>query len=265
MSETNINLYIKALSDGKTYLGKAGNLELAENDEILFVYDQFEEVGRVVGTAGGEGSDEGSDNIVSVIRKLTAKDREIISEKKNEAKDLIPKCSEKIKKHDLEMDLLDADLSYDGKKLTFYFTAPGRVDFRALVPDLASTFKKLIRLQQVSSRDKAKCVDAIGRCGRGICCKNFLKENLENVTMDMVYEQNLGQMGSTRFIGVCGKLQCCLKYELEQYRKIRAKLPAIGADISTPEGKGTVVGQNLIKSCVTVELKKDKRMVEVSC
>lgn len=263
MAEEKKNLYIKALSDGKTYQGQAGNLELAENDEVLFVYDQFEEVGRVV--AGGVEGTEGGDNVVSVLRKLTSKDKDVVAGKKSEARELIEKCTEKIKKHALEMDLLDADLSYDGKKLTFYFAAPGRVDFRALVPDLASTFKKLIRLQQVSSRDKAKCVDAIGRCGRGICCKSFLKEDQDGVTMDIVYEQNLGQMGNARFIGVCGKLQCCLKYELEQYRKIRAKLPAIGAELSTPEGKGIVVGQNLIKSSVTVELKKDKRIVEVVC
>lgn len=260
------NIYIKVKSDGKIYRANAGNLDLKDSDEILFEIDQFQDIGLVI--AGKEEEFNGNlnlENSLTIIRKLTEKDKEKILEKKEEAKKLLPKCQEKIKKHDLSMDLLDAELSYDGKKLTFYFSSNGRVDFRSLVPDLASTFKKLIRLQQVGSRDKAKSLACVGRCGRETCCRKFLKGDLESVTLEMACDQNLGQMGSSRVTGACGKLMCCLKYELKNYQDKKKSMPAIDQEVNTPEGKGRVVAQNIIKNKITVELFADKRILEVDC
>lgn len=256
-------LYIKAKSDSKVMLAEGSSLDLAEGDEIIFENEQFQEVGNVLKEGFVPNEEVGP--AVTIIRKLTPKDKEQTIEKKTEARQLLIQCKEKVAKHGLSMEMLDADLSYDGKKLTFYFTAPGRVDFRSLVPDLASTFKKMIRLQQVGSRDRVKCVCSVGRCGRETCCRSFLKGDLETVTIDMAYTQNLGQMGANRVTGVCGKLQCCLKYELDNYNKKKKKLPEVGSEFKTKEGIGKVLAVNATKGTVSVELKSNKRILEVNC
>ena len=256
---------IKVTSDNKIYRGSAGNLTLDTNDKVVFEVDQFQDIGVVVDCVNPNDDESKSEDEVTIIRKLTEKDNQRLLKLKEEATATLEKCREKIKKHNLEMDLLDADISYDGKKLTFYFCASGRVDFRSLVPDLASTFKKLIRLQQVGMRDKVKCMDSVGRCGRGTCCRKFLKGDLENISAEMAQIQNLGQMGSSRVTGVCGKLMCCLRYELEEYRTAQKKMPALGSTISTKEGEGLVISVNVIKNRLRVELNKDKRVVEVDC
>jgi cell fate regulator YaaT (PSP1 superfamily) len=260
-------IYIKAKSDSKVFKASLGNLEVKEGDEILFENDQNQDVGFIIGDKCEgmvcEQLEEGQN--ISIVRKLTAKDKEKIAERDTEAQETLQPCEEKIKKHALEMNLLGADLSYDGKKLTFYFTSPGRVDFRSLVPDLASTFKKLIRLQQIGARDKAKCLGTVGRCGQKVCCKRFLKGDLESVTLDMAHDQNLGQMGANRVTGACGKLMCCLKYELDYYQKTKKSLPEVGSEIKTPDGTGRVLSQNIINKRVSVELNQDKKIVEVDC
>lgn len=263
---TEKTIYIKVKSDGKVYKSDAGKLEISHCDEVLFEHEQSQEVGVVISENCLK--EENAENIedmatVTLIRKLSDKDMEKIEELKAEAKDTLTKCEEKIKAHNLEMNLLDAELSYDGRKLTFFFTAPGRVDFRSLVPDLASSFKKLIRLQQVGSRDKAKLYGGFGRCGRKFCCKNFLKNELDSVTIDMAYDQNLGQMGSNRVTGCCGKLMCCLKYELDFYRERKKKMPAVGDKIKTDEGEGVVIDQNIMKN--KVKAKVGEKIVEVDC
>jgi cell fate regulator YaaT (PSP1 superfamily) len=263
---TNKEIFLKAKSDGKIYVGESGNLDLKNQDDILFENEQGQDVATILSKEDSE-ADESYDKEavkVTVIRKLTDKDRDKLKEQEVEALSTIPKCEEKIKKYGLSMSLVNANLSYDGKKLTFYFVAPGRVDFRSLVSDLASTFQKLIRLQQVGSRDKARCVGGIGRCGQEICCKRYLKNELESVTMEMAYDQNLAQMGSNRVTGTCGKLMCCLKYELETYKKAKSKMPELGSEYKTKEGKGIVIAKNVIKNKIKVEL-PDKRFVEVDC
>ena len=260
--EKKVNIKVK--TDGKVYRVKAGNLPLSHGDEVIFELDQFQDIGVVVECCLSKEGAVSEDEVI-VIRKLTDKDKERLALLKEEANATLVKCREKIAKHNLEMDLLNADISYDGKKLTFYFSASGRVDFRSLVPDLASTFKKLIRLQQVGVRDRAKCMDSVGRCGRETCCRKFLKGDLENVSVDMAYDQNLGQMGSNRVTGVCGKLMCCLKFELDEYKKVKKKMPATGSKIKTPEGEGIVLSTSVIKNKIRVELLKDKRVVEADC
>ena len=259
-------IYLKVKSDGKIYKVSAGNLELKTGDEVLFESEQNQDTGLIIDSGFiGDSFEADEEQKPSIIRRLNDKDKEKLLELKTQASQTFDACREKIEKHGLLMELLDADLSYDGRKLTFYFTASGRVDFRSLVPDLASTFKKLIRLQQVGSRDKAKCMDGVGKCGRKICCRDFLKGDLESVTMDMAYCQNLGQMGSNRVTGLCGKLQCCLKYELEYYKDRKEKMPSLGEEIKTGEGVGKVISQNIVKNKVQVELLDDKRIVEVDC
>jgi len=258
------DIYIKVKNDNKILKAKSGNLEVSVGDEVLFENEQSQDTGCIIDSTA-ETQCEQEDQNISIIRKLTQKDKENIAEKELEAKETLPICKEKIKKHDLEMNLLGAALSYDGKKLTFYFASPGRVDFRSLVPDLASTFKKLIRLQQIGARDKAKCLGSVGRCGQGVCCKRFLKGDLESVNLDMAYDQNLGQMGSNRVTGACGKLMCCLKFELDYYQKTKKSLPEVGSQLKTAEGMGKVKSQNILMKKVLVELEKDNKTLEVDC
>jgi cell fate regulator YaaT (PSP1 superfamily) len=216
----NKEIYIKARSDSKIYHADSGNLELEELDQVIFETEQCQEVGRVVpeNFVTEEMAIERDASKITVIRRLNEKDHQIEEKQKLEAKNNLTKCREIIVKYSLPMELLDADLSFDGKKLTFYFSAPGRVDFRSLVSELASNFQKLIRLQQVGARDRARCIGGLGRCGEEFCCKRFLKGDLECVTLDMAYTQNLAQMGSNRITGACGKLMCCLKYEIDNYK-----------------------------------------------
>lgn len=259
---------IKARSDSKIYQAELGNLKIDKEDLLLFESDQCQEVAQIISDdqpAGGEEEGKVSDlPSAIIIRRLNEKDQEIDQERKEEAARNLEKCREIIVKHDLPMELIGADLSFDNKKLTFYFSAPGRVDFRSLVSELASNFQKLIRLQQVGARDRAKCIGGIGRCGQGFCCKRFLKGDLEGVSIDMAYEQNLGQMGPNRVTGACGKLMCCLKYELDAYKKAKGHLPKIGTTLKTPKGSGIVISQKILENIVTVEL-ENKTYVEVDC
>lgn len=265
-------IFIKSRSDNKIYSVDKGNLTLSAGDLVVFEFSQCQEIAKVISADelkeerknNAEVEKETGENRAVVIRRLSPKDIEQDDQKKAEAREKLGKCREIVSKHSLPMELLDADLSFDGKKLTFYFTAPGRVDFRSLVSELASTFQKLIRLQQVGVRDRARCVGGTGRCGQQFCCKRFLKGELDGVTIDMAYEQNLAQMGSNRVTGACGKLMCCLKYELEFYKKGKAKMPALGSEIKTAKGKGAVIEQNVIKNTVTVQL-PDRIRVEVDC
>jgi len=180
------------------------------------------------------------------------------------AQEMIPECQKKILRHRLPMELLDAELSFDEKKLTFYFTADGRVDFRALVSDLASSFKKLIRLQQVGARDEARFLGGHGRCGQILCCRKFLKGDLDSITLDMAQIQGLAAMGPGRITGACGKLMCCLAFEIEEYKKMAKNLPKIGDEIKTEKGQGIVISQNVLQKKITVEL-PDKSKLEVEC
>lgn len=198
---------------------------------------------------------------ISFLRKLTDKDKEKIEKIKKKIPELLSVCHEKIQKHELvTMKLLNADMSFDEKKITFYFSAEGRVDFRDLVSDLIKTFKKLIRLQQVGARDEAKLVGGFGKCGRELCCASFLN-NMESITLDMAKDQEI-MSSSNKLSGLCGKLMCCLYYELEEYKEMAKKLPKIGEEVSTKQGTGRVISRNILKQKYTIE-NKDGQKIEV--
>jgi len=263
---------IKLRSDGEFYKIDAGEHEIKIGDQILVETEHGQEVAQVVSeeTKIADKGDSKKPNdteqrSIEFIRKLSQTDREKADKLSKEAKTYLMECQQKIDKYQLPMQLLDADLSFDEKKLTFYFTAPGRVDFRMLVSELAHAFKKIIRLQQIGSRDEARYLGGVGRCGETICCKKFLRGNLESVTLDMAQCQNLAQMGSNRITGVCGKLMCCLKYELEYYQKMKKQMPALGSEYKTEKGLGTVIGQNILTKKISVKLSEGGSYVEVDC
>lgn len=241
------------------YFDQVGNLRLNAGDQVIIENSQILELAEVINSS--DKKNVGSDLEMSdgrVIRKATAEDLVKIVENKMKAIEYIPICKEIIRKYDLAMKLIDADLSFDEKKLTFYFGAEGRIDFRNLVTDLIKKFKKMIRLQQIGARDEAKILGGFGRCGRKLCCQSFLKK-VDSVTLDIAKEQNLST-GVSKISGACGKLMCCLSYELEQYRKLKEILPEIGSEIKIKQGKGRVIEQQILKTAVTVELENGERV-----
>ncbi len=163
-------------------------------------------------------------------------------------------CQDKILAHKLEMKLIGVEYTFNQNKLTAYFTANGRVDFRALVKDLASTFRTRIELKQIGVRDEAKMLGGLGPCGRPICCAQFLGD-FQPVSIRMAKDQNLS-LNPTKISGVCGRLMCCLKYEEEQYEKARKKMPRVGKEVSTPDGRGVVTDVNLLLETLSVRIAK---------
>jgi cell fate regulator YaaT (PSP1 superfamily) len=192
--------------------------------------------------------------IRKVLRLATPEDdaQEISNRaKETEARET---CFEKIKAHGLDMHLVDVELTFDLSKIIFYFTADGRVDFRELVKDLASTFRTRIELRQIGVRDEAKILNGIGICGRNICCASFLDE-FQPVSVKTAKDQGLG-LNPTKISGICGKLMCCLKYEEETYNDLNKGLPNVGDKVSTPDGDGEVMNVQVLRQTVKVAVKK---------
>lgn len=155
---------------------------------------------------------EGEIKEVKFIRLFTDEDTAQKNEHQEMANKYLDEAKNKVFRHGLDMKILNADLSYDEKKLTFYFTAQGRIDFRSLVSDMAGDFKKIIRLQQVGPRDEARLFGGYGKCGQELCCAKFLN-NLESITLEMAESQDLQGAKSNKLAGCCGKLMCCLSFE----------------------------------------------------
>ncbi len=202
----------------------------------------------------------------AVIRIATPEDDEVESKNKEKEKNAFDICLEKIKKHQLEMKLIDAEYTFDNNKVLFYFTADGRIDFRELVKDLASVFKTRIELRQIGVRDETKILGGIGICGRTLCCHSYLPEFIP-VSIKMAKEQNLS-LNPTKISGVCGRLMCCLKNEEETYEFLNSRLPNVGDFVTTDDNlKGEVqsvsVLRQLVKVIVTVNDEKEVREYHV--
>ena len=169
-----------------------------------------------------------------------------------EAKKAKQIAKEKIAQHGLAMKLTQVAYSFDKSKLVFCFTADGRIDFRELVKDLASVFRTRIELRQIGVRDEAKILGGIGPCGRPLCCSTFLGDFIP-VSIKMAKDQGLS-LNPTKISGLCGRLMCCLKYENSEYEAAKKAMPDYGKEINTPEGRGKVVGLNLLSKVVKVRL-----------
>ena len=187
-----------------------------------------------------------------VLRRATPEDE--LTREKNKEKEAkaLEICQQKILEHGLEMKLVDAEWSFEGNKVLFFFTAEGRVDFRALVKDLAGVFHTRIELRQIGVRDEAKMLGGLGICGRPFCCSGFLDE-FQPVSIKMAKTQNLS-LNPTKISGTCGRLMCCLKYEQEAYEDAVKRMPKQESFVETPDGVGTVCQVNLLKEQVKVRL-----------
>jgi cell fate regulator YaaT (PSP1 superfamily) len=194
-----------------------------------------------------------------ILKKATRENLKKIEAVLKEEKRAHEICEKKIIKHNLNMRLLATALSLNGRNLTFYFTAEGRIDFRNLLRDLVATFRKLIRLQQIGPKDAAKLMGGFGLCGRPVCCKMFLSE-MKSITMDLAREQNLEGVTSNKISGLCGKLMCCLDYEIDSYQEMKKDLPETGSKIKTKDGYGRVVSLNVYGKKALIELENGTKV-----
>ena len=188
-----------------------------------------------------------------VIRIVNDKDRSMYEENKKKEPEARVTFEEKVKKHNLQMKLIDVEYKFDGSKVIFYFTADGRIDFRDLVKDLAAVFRTRIELRQIGVRDEVRRIGGCGICGRGLCCNTFLG-NFETVSIKMAKDQNIS-LNPSKISGNCGRLMCCLKYEEEVYAEKLKRLPKVGAIVKTDEGTGEVISIETLKEKIGVKLK----------
>ena len=236
---------------GKIYFFDPLNFEIKRGDHVIVETARGIEFGTVM-TGVTEVEDEKIiQPLKPVIRIANARDIEQEANNKLKEKDAFKICLEKIRKHELEMKLIDAEYTFDNNKVLFYFTADGRIDFRELVKDLAGVFKTRIELRQIGVRDETKIVGGIGICGRPLCCHSYLADFVP-VSIKMAKEQNLS-LNPTKISGVCGRLMCCLKNEEETYEELNRKLPGIGDYVTTEDGlKGEVQSVNVLRQLVKV-------------
>lgn len=192
----------------------------------------------------------------TILRLATEEDKKTYAHNLEAEKEAMEVCREKIAKHGLDMNLVDSEYTFDGRKIVFYFTAENRVDFRELVKDLASYFKTRIELRQIGVRDEARLLGGYGICGRPYCCTTFVSD-FAPVSIKMVKDQNLSLIPS-KSSGTCGRLMCCLRYEESTYEELNKILPSEGDTVETPNGTGEVLHVNVLRQLVKVGISGDR-------
>jgi cell fate regulator YaaT (PSP1 superfamily) len=188
----------------------------------------------------------------SVVRIATQNDIAVNEENKRKEDEAMKICQVKVSEHGLEMKLIESEYTFDCSKLTFYFTADGRIDFRDLVKDLASTFRTRIELRQIGIRDEAKLMGGLGVCGRAFCCNTFLPDFCQ-VSIKMAKEQSLS-LNSSKISGACGRLMCCLRFEHDTYVQEIKRTPPVDSTVKTPDGVGQVVEMAPLTGMIKVKI-----------
>lgn len=230
---------------GKIYFFDPGELIISVNDHVIVETSMGEEYGEVAMPNKMVQDERIVNPLKKVIRIATYKDTKHYEKNKEKEKEAFETCLEQIKKHKLDMTLIDVEYKFDNSKMLFFFTADGRIDFRELVKDLAAIYKTRIELRQIGVRDEVKRIGGNGVCGRELCCCSFLG-NFETVSIKMAKEQNIS-LNPSKISGNCGRLMCCLKYEQEVYEEKLSRLPKVGAIVKTVDGEGEVCRSRNIK------------------
>ncbi|WP_405341323.1 stage 0 sporulation family protein [Ruminococcus sp.] len=237
---------------GKVYYFDPDKNKLKIDDVVIVETSRGIECGTVAVANKEVADDEIVHPLKKLIRRATKEDRRRLEENKRKEKEALKICEQKVAEHGLEMKLVDVEYTFDNSKILFYFTADGRVDFRALVKDLASVFRTRIELRQIGVRDESKMLGGLGVCGRPFCCSSFLGE-FHPVSIKMAKEQGLS-LSPTKISGTCGRLMCCLKYEQDAYTDLIKRTPKVGTLVKTPLGKGLVVETNLLARTLKVKM-----------
>ena len=247
---------------GKIYFFAPGKFDIKQGDNVIVETARGVEFGRVVSGPREVKDEEVVQPLKSVIRPANDQDRKTVEKNKQKEKEAFKICLEKIRKHKLEMKLIDVEYTFDGNKILFYFTADGRIDFRELVKDLAAVFRTRIELRQIGVRDETKIRGGIGICGRPLCCSTYLTE-FSAVSIKMAKEQNLS-LNPTKISGVCGRLMCCLTNEEETYEMLNSQLPSVGDMVTTKDGLSGVVHSLSVlrrRVKVVVNLENDEKEI----
>ena len=250
---------IKFRNSGKVYYFQPGNEEYEKGAGVIVETAKGLEYGKVLIPPKEVPDKEVVSPLKPVVRKATQKDEDNLARGEKRRPEAMRVAEEKIAKRGLQMKLIDCEFAFDGSKVVFYFSAEGRVDFRELVRDLASAFHTRIELRQVGIRDETKILGGIAPCGRPCCCASYLPD-FKKVSIKMAKTQGLS-LNPTKISGLCGRLMCCLEYENNHYSETFKKMPKTGSEVGTPDGKGTVVSNNMLKMLVKVKIEgKDGAM-----
>lgn len=236
---------------GKIYFFGSSGLDIEAGQCVIVETARGVEFGKVVLGSRDIEEEKVVQPLKDVIRVATEKDYETDAKNKEKEKKAAVICAEKIRKHGLDMKLIDTEYTFDNNKVLFYFTADGRIDFRELVKDLASVFKTRIELRQIGVRDETKALGGYSICGRPLCCHTYLSDFVP-VSIKMAKEQNLS-LNPTKISGVCGRLMCCLKNEEETYEELNRNLPNVGDFVNTSDGlRGEVHSVSVLRQLVKV-------------
>ncbi len=247
---------------GKIYFFNPNGLKLEKGQFVIVETARGIEYGEVAVGNSAVTEEKIVAPLKDVLRVATEEDTKTFKENDAKAQEAFKICLEKIKKHELDMSLIDVEYTFDNSKLLFYFTADGRIDFRDLVKELAAIYKTRIELRQIGVRDEVKMLGGYGMCGRELCCCNHLTD-LNPVSIKMAKEQGLS-LNPAKISGVCGRLMCCLKHEQAAYEDKLSRLPTVGSLVKTPEGTGTVEEVEVLKEIVKVKLEKDDTFLKKS-
>ncbi len=252
-----MKISVKIFPWDSPYIYDSGNWGLEIGDSVILNIDSGTEAGLIEGiNIAKEGED-----VPKITRKATSVDLETVKRNKEKSIEAVNACKNLVKERDLPMKIVDAHFSFDGGKITFSFIAEKRVDFRDLVKSLSKSFQRSIRLQQIGSRDEARGKGGFGSCGKELCCIKF-SGSLKSVTTDDARVQQMGQRGSERLSGLCGRLKCCLGFESDIYREILTRMPEIGMIVKVEGREGVVRERHIIQEEVTVKFddKSEKRV-----
>jgi cell fate regulator YaaT (PSP1 superfamily) len=253
-----MNIGIKNIYDDSVLVSATeNNLDLDLSDEVVF---EQKEKGKQIGVVVFlDRKKLTADEIIldgKILRRLNEKDFDQVEKNTEAADKALEKAREKIQELELKMQITEARFAFDGEEVNFFFTADERIDFKDIVPRLAGVMKKRIHLTQLGMRDRAKACRGFGICGREQCCSSGVISKFKSVTMEMVKTQELAMKGAEKLSGPCGKLLCCLAYELDEYEKLRKNLPHWGSTIKTPKGDGKVISLDILNQSVKVWLEK---------
>lgn len=238
---------------GKLFYFDASGFELAPDDWVVVDTAKGTEVGRVILPPRLVEAHQLAEPLRLVLRLATPDDISLMYSLRGRHKDALLTCAERVKIYQLPMKLVDAEYNHDGTRLTFYFTADNRVDFRLLVRDLASIFRTRIELRQIGVRDKAKLVGGVGRCGETLCCSTWQTE-FPPVSIKTAKDQDL-PLNPSRITGECGRILCCLRFEQDLYNEMKVDMPKVGERVTNATSEsGFVMGRNILKGTVNVAM-----------
>ncbi len=253
---------IKFKTEGRAYYFDPAGFKAALGDMVVVETARGIECGTVFETAKSIPDEQIVKPLKKVLRIATDADRKKVEENRKKAEEAFSVCEKKILQHNLDMKLVEVEYSFDSTKILFYFTSDGRVDFRELVKDLASSFHTRIELRQIGVRDEAKMLGGLGICGQPFCCARFL-DDFQPVSIKMAKEQGLS-LNPTKISGSCGRLMCCLKYEQDAYEYLNSITPPVGSLVKTPSGTGNVVDLNPLTGTLYVKLGEDGAPIKIN-